>query len=247
MWYVVWEQCRSWLTGQFATLMCVVVRVGSSPTCSVYNMIRCHVLELKYRLYYMLLSVLFTTTLLWYSKEKLVYSLTPLNLIYTEFLEAFVSFVILSLSVSVLLNVPYVMLMLYGYVKEGLYDWEVLFFSKYMYLLFILFILLMYSYVKLLLPCLLFFFSSFDSEWLSMCIKIEDVVWLLILLMMSSLLTLLLPLMCWRFDISRKYLIMLILLLSSMLTPPDVMSQLLLGLPLIILLECSILLGYYFK
>jgi len=210
-------------------------------------MIKYHLLELKYRLMYIVLSISLTMLVLWGSKEKVIYSITSLNLIYTELWEAFISFLEMCFCISVLFNVPYLMFMCYGYLEEGLYSYEVLKLKKYMWSLLLLFFLIVLTYLLLILPYLISFFSSFDTEWLSMSIKIGDVVSILILLIESSLFTVLLPLLSWTFSISRKYIILLILFFSAVITPPDVISQLLLGVPLMILFEFSLCLGYYLR
>ena len=170
---------------------------------------------------YVSTSIGLTMLVLWDSKEKIIYSITSLNLIYTELWEAFMSFFTMCFSISLLLNVPYIIVVMYWYLKSGLYSYECSKLKKYMYVLLLLFYVIVYSYMIIILPYLISFFSSFDTEWLKMSIKIADVVSILSLLIISSLLTLILPVISWNLDISRKYIIMLILLFSAIITIRD--------------------------
>ena len=52
--------------------------------CNHDVMIKYHIEELKYRVMYVSTSIGLTMLILWDSKEKIIYSITSLNLIYTE-------------------------------------------------------------------------------------------------------------------------------------------------------------------
>ena len=87
------------------------------------------------------------------------------------------------------------------------------------------------------------FFSTFDDPHLIMSIKIGDITSIISKLFISSILTLLLPILGWKYNIGRKYVILIILLMSAIITPPDVLSLIMLGLPLIFFYELSIFIG----
>ena len=71
-------------------------------------MLKYHLLELKYRLVYMVISILLTVVILWEDKENLMGSITGLDLIYTELSEGFISYLELCISFGLIINVPYI-------------------------------------------------------------------------------------------------------------------------------------------
>ena len=73
-----------------------------------------------------------------------------------------------------------------------------------------------------------------------MQIRIKDVISTIELLISGCVLTLVLPIISIMFGISRRYLIFMILIISSIVTPPDVMSLLMLSLPIILIVESSL-------
>ena len=80
-----------------------------------------------------------------------------------------------------------------------------------------------------------------------MSIKIGDITSIISKLFISSIITLLLPILGWKYNIGRKYVILLILVMSAIITPPDVFSLIMLGFPLIIFYEVSIFIGKLIK
>lgn len=188
-------------------------------------------------------SILLTILILWEDKEKLMSNITSLDLIYTELSEGFISYLELCISFGLIINIPYIMLSIYQYNVEGLYIYEEYNVRKYMLSLLILFYIVVYCYIIIILPTMINFFSTFDDPHLIMSIKIGDITSIISKLFISSILTLLLPILGWKYNIGRKYVILIILLMSAIITPPDVLSLIMLGLPLIFFYELSIFIG----
>lgn len=195
----------------------------------------------------MVISILLTVVILWEDKENLMGSITGLDLIYTELSEGFISYLELCISFGLIINVPYIMLTIYQYNVEGLYSYEEYKVRKYMISLLLLFYIVVYCYIIIILPYMINFFSTFDNSHLTMSIKIGDITSIISKLFISSIITLLLPILGWKYNIGRKYVILLILVMSAIITPPDVFSLIMLGFPLIIFYEVSIFIGKLIK
>lgn len=191
----------------------------------------------------MLISIFLTIIILWEDKEKLMSNITSLDLIYTELSEGFISYLELCISFGLIINIPYIIMNIYQYNVEGLYLYEEYNVRKYIISLLILFYIVVYCYIIIILPYMINFFSTFDDCHLTMSIKIGDITSIISKLFISSILTLILPILGWKYNIGRKYVILIILIMSAIITPPDVLSLIMLGLPLIFFYELSIFIG----
>ena len=175
--------------------------------------------------------------------------------IYTKLTEAFITEFKVAIVAGIFLAMPLIFYQVYMFFAPGLYKEErksvipYLFFSP---LLFLLGMIVVYFVV---MPISWRFFLSFQSKDtvlpLSLEAKISEYIELVTDLFLAFGLAFQLPVvinLLVKFQIvtidtlhkARRYIIVIIFIVAAILTPPDVLSQILLALPLIILYESSI-------
>ena len=162
--------------------------------------------------------------------------------------------------VAFLISIPFFILQIYLFIRPGLHEGEkfaVLLYACFVPLLIILAILIVYYFV---IPATWKFFLSFEKQkinTLSMPImleaKISEYINLIIELIVGFSLAFQMPIilsLLGRLGLitrnqlvkRRKHAIVIIFIVAAILTPPDVLSQIILALPLILLYELSIIL-----
>lgn len=225
-----------------------------------------HFLELKNRLLIttILFLVLFALSY-WFSNY--IYDLllkplvdisqnTPRKIIYTGLAEAFFSYIKLSLFSAFLLILPISCYQFYGFVKPGLHEFErktlqtILFFSP------LLFYGAAFFVFYFVMPRAWEFFLSYEDSSLTLPLvmeaRISEYLELTIQLMMVFGLAFQLPIVILILSVlglidagflrkKRRIAIVLIFIIAAILTPPDVISQIALAIPLIFLYEISII------
>ncbi len=180
------------------------------------------------------------------------------RLIYTGLAEAFVTYIKLALWAACLLAFPAIAVQIWRFVAPGLYRHEQKAFLPFLIATPVLFSLgaaLAYYFV---MPLAWHFFLSFEtpaavtglpiqlearvSEYLSIAMTLIfafgvafELPVLLVLLVRIGVLTV------DQLVKFRRFAIVIIFIFAAVMTPPDVMSQLLLALPLMVLYECSII------
>jgi sec-independent protein translocase protein TatC len=179
------------------------------------------------------------------------------KLIYTGLAEAFVTKVRIAVFTGITLTLPIIAWQLYRFLAPGLFRREKRAFIPYLIfspLLFFAGAFLVYYYV---MPLAWKFFLSFEAD-LSTSLpvvleaRISEYISITISLIIAFGITFQLPLILILLvqigfiEVSkliafRRYAIVLIFLLAAILTPPDVLSQVVLAVPLILLYEISIL------
>ncbi|MDA0939107.1 MAG: twin-arginine translocase subunit TatC, partial [Proteobacteria bacterium] len=162
--------------------------------------------------------------------------------------------------VAFFISIPFFILQIYLFIRPGLHEGEkfaVLLYACFVPLLIILAILIVYYFV---IPATWKFFLSFEKQkinTLSMPImleaKISEYINLIIELIVGFSLAFQMPIilsLLGRLGLitrnqlvkRRKHAIVIIFIVAAILTPPDVLSQIILALPLILLYELSIIL-----
>lgn len=229
-----------------------------------------HLTELKKRLIYCLLAIL-VGFLLSYHFVSHIYNflLQPLidclggdnkRIIYTNLTEAFLTYLRLSFLSALFFTFPFLALQFYLFIAPALYKREknfilaILFFCP---LLFLLGTLMVYD---LVLPLAFKFFVSFQNFNphnglpIELEAKISEYLDLVVQLIFAFGIAFQLPiiLICLvKFGAisvdslkkKRKYWIVMIFIIAAIITPPDVLSQLALALPMILLYEISIIIS----
>jgi sec-independent protein translocase protein TatC len=233
----------------------------------VYLPINTHLSELRKRLIFSLLIFLATTSFCYFEADKIYNFLAlPLaelykddnmhRLIYTGLTEAFFVYLKLALFCGFFLAFPFIAIQIYFFIAPGLYKHErkillpYLFFSP---LLFIIGGLIAYYYV---IPLAWKFFASFEYNNSSLPIILEARVSEYLSLVLSLILGFgiafqmpLILILLTQFGVLkpkwltkyRRHAIVGIFIIAAILTPPDVISQVALAIPLMLLYELSVL------
>jgi sec-independent protein translocase protein TatC len=227
-----------------------------------------HLLELRKRLMICLVAIGLAFVVCYhFSSDIYAFLVRPLaeamtgqdrRLIYTGLAEAFVTYIKLALWAACLVAFPAVAVQIWRFVAPGLYQHEKKAFLPFLLATPVLFIAgaaLAYYFV---MPLAWHFFLSFEtpasatglpiqlearvSEYLSIAMTLIfafgiafQLPVLLVLLVRIGVLTI------EQLISFRRFAIVLIFVFAAVMTPPDVMSQLLLALPLMVLYELSIL------
>jgi len=219
-----------------------------------------HLIELKYRLFYITLSGILSFVVSYlYSLELFYFLARPLinlnikefeySLIYTDITEAFFTYLNLSLYVAfltmILISVQHITLFL----MPGLFKNEILFLKKLKYLVYLICILTIIITYYFMLPFIWYFFLSNDTSTSVSSItihfegKINEYVFLVIRLFLSIIFIFTAPVILFLFlrtkIISlntiikqRPFAFIFIFILGALLSPPDIISQIFIAIPL---------------
>jgi sec-independent protein translocase protein TatC len=230
-----------------------------------------HLIELKKRLIYCLLAILIGFFASYHFADN-IYSflLQPLvdclgeqeskRIIYTNLTEAFLTYLKLSLLAAVFFTFPFLALQLYLFIAPALYKKEKYFILSILFFCPALFLLGALMVYKLVLPLAFKFFLSFqnfnpqNSLPIELEAKISEYLDLIIQLIFAFGIAFQLPiiLICLvKFGIlsveglrkKRKYWIVIIFVIAAVITPPDVLSQLSLAVPMVLLYEIAIIIS----
>ncbi len=228
-----------------------------------------HLRELKLRLIISILVMLIVITISYVYADRVFELLVkPLSdvladqklerkFIYTNLTEAFLTKVKLSIFTGVLLTLPIIAWQLYRFIAPGLFRRERRAFIPYLIfspLLFFTGAFLVYAYI---MPLAWSFFLSFETNLsatlpLILEARISEYISLVTTLIIAFGLAFQLPLVLIllvhvglikveKLISFRRYAIVLIFLVAAIITPPDVVSQIILAIPLMLLYEISIL------
>jgi len=236
-----------------------------------------HLVELKNRVIFCCIFLLFSFSVCYFfSTEIYQFLLKPLaesfgeqegrRLIYTSPSEGFMTFTKVAFYASLFFSFPCFAIQFYLFLAPALFKKEkklilsLLFFAP---LLFLFGAALVYFF---LLPLTLKFFLSFEIKGLAdhsqipiqLETKISEYLDLIINLIFSFGIAFQLPfllLFLIRFGFltsddlrkKRKYWIVIIFVIAAILTPPDVLSQISLAIPMVLLFEIVILIGNKYK
>jgi sec-independent protein translocase protein TatC len=223
-----------------------------------------HFLELKRRLIYIIFFFLAAFLISYLLKEFVAYILikplvaikiAPVKIIYTALPEAFLSYLQLSLFSALLITMPFISYQAYAFVAPGLYDLEKTIAKILFSLAPALFMIACLFVYFLIMPIAWKFFSGFSSIYdvpIALEAKINQYFDLTIKLMFSFGVAFELPIiliMLFLLKIvslqgmikKRRIAIVINFILAAFLTPPDVLTQVVLALPMCLLYEATIL------
>lgn len=170
--------------------------------------------------------------------------LTDLNLIFTSLTEAFEEYIYFSVILSLVLNVPLLMIHYFWFVLPGLYLFEV---EKFVYnivkysTLIILFYIVLLNYV---LDNIILFFTDFESDYLVLNLKMKDFLSFINSFILGFLVIFLLPFLKLELNNRRRFIYVGLMLLIGFITPPDLLSLLLSMSVLFVVLEVNYLLKW---
>ena len=223
--------------------------------------LRGHLQELRYRLINSLLSLLPAFLLCWFFSENLLNFLrrpiqpflknTNGGLIWTAPMDPFMAHLQVSLFSAVILVSPFWLSQLWLFISPGLYKKEKTVFVSFFFMGIFLFATgLCFAYYvvfPIMFSVLMNFGSSIDQPFITIRHYLSFITRISLTFGLVFELPLVLLLLCRSHVLSpvvlkkyRRHAFLLLSVLSAFITPPDVMSMLLLLLPLILLYELSL-------
>ncbi len=234
-----------------------------------------HLKELRNRILYIFIFLLIAFCVFFYNASFIGELLSkPLfqvlenpedrRMIFTGLPEVFVSNLKISLFASFLITLPFIIIQTVLFLSPAMYKKEKDFFFPIFFLIPLLFLLgIMFAYF-LLIPLIWEFFISFENIFSSgINVELEsrysEYMKLIMFLLLASgisfefpiLLIILVKLKILNVKIlrrNRKYFFIAILIFSAIFTPPDIISQLGIAIPLIIFYEFSLVfINFFFK
>jgi len=172
--------------------------------------------------------------------------------------EAFTSYLKISVICGLFISLPFIAYQIYVFVRSGLTRKERGYVIFYGYTGFLLFIMGAGFAYLVLLPYALRFLLSFDGDNLKPMISISSYLSFLTIILLAfggvfelpaviiflTKIGIVTPRILCR---NRRYVLLVIFIIAAVLTPPDVFTQILLALPLLLLYEISILLSRMIK
>ncbi len=228
-----------------------------------------HFAELKKRLILsVVIYIIFCVFGYYFSYEIINFLLKPMNniflerniyrsLIYTDLTEAFSTKIKASVFLGFIVSIPIFFWQIYAFIAPGLFKKEKKFFILYAGFsttMFIIGIIMVYSYI---MPMAWRFFIDFEDARINLILqpKISEYISLVISMIIAFGIAFQLPVILvilghigvieYKEMIRyRRHATVMIFIFSAIATPPDIMSQIVLALPLMLLYEISILLCY---
>jgi sec-independent protein translocase protein TatC len=217
-----------------------------------------HIEELRERLIKSAVAIVVGFLVAWpFKKQILLFLERPLpdnlkgKLIFLSPPEAFFTALKVSFFAGILLALPFVLYQAWRFIEPGLYEHE-----KKFILPFMLFSLLFFfdgaafAYF-VILPFGLKFLLGFMGDLLTPQITIGSYISFVIQMILAFGFVFLLPVVVWllsklgvinytMLEKNRKFAVLVIFVIAAILTPPDVFSQVMMALPLLVLYEFSI-------
>lgn len=216
-----------------------------------------HLDELRKRLIIIAVIIFVAAVVCFIFIEEIIFFLTSsaenLDLIYTSPAEAFMAQIRLAFLVGALMTLPFTLHQILAFVMPALRKQE----KKIVILLLIFMVLLFYAGLLfgffIVFPYALYFFLGFATEELLPLFTISSYISFVVTFLVGFGLVFQVPLVFWFLGylsiisskflrMNRKYAVLVIAIISAVITPPDLFSQLLMIGPLLLLYEVGILL-----
>jgi sec-independent protein translocase protein TatC len=217
-----------------------------------------HIEELRQRLIKSAIAVIVGFLIAWPFKKKILLFLEePLpddlkgKLIFLSPPEAFFTALKVSFFAGIFIALPFVLYQAWKFIEPGLYEHEKKFLFPFIFFsIFFFFLGAAFAYF-VILPFGLRFLLGFMGDLLTPQITIGNYISFVIQMILAFGFVFLLPVVVWllsklgvinyrMLEKNRKFAILIIFIVAALLTPPDVFSQLMMALPLLVLYELSI-------
>ena len=186
------------------------------------------------------------------------------RLIYTGLAEAFFSYLKLALISAFIISSPFFIYQLWAFIAPGLLEKEKKIIFPFIFLIPLMFILGFVFLYYFIIPLAWDFFTAFDTSGsknnftLELEPKINEYISLTVKLGFAFGLAFQLPIAIFLLTIlgiaspkdlekKRRFVIVIIFLISALITPPDIISQIGLAIPVICLYEFSIFISKFFE
>ncbi len=215
-----------------------------------------HLTELRGRLIKALLTVVIFSVISYIFSEQLIdYFSQPVdNLVFLSPAEAFITHIKVSILMGIIIALPVIIFQFWKFILPALKKNE----KKFFYIIMPTSLILFYAGIIfgffVVLPLGMNFLLNFGGPELEAMISLDFYISFLITLLIPFGLIFQMPLVLnlmikmglvsiETLSSFRKYVIVLIFVVGAILTPPDIITQALLALPLILLFEASLLIG----
>ncbi|HIS00505.1 MAG TPA: twin-arginine translocase subunit TatC [Candidatus Excrementavichristensenella intestinipullorum] len=181
-----------------------------------------------------------------------------ITLIYTAVSEALVTQLKVSLVAGIVLASPVIVWQIWSFIKPALYDHEQKTFRRWFFVALVLFLLgIVFCYLSVYPMAMNFFLVEGEGVATPM-LSIDKYVGFLMGFLLPFGLTFQLPVVIYlttrvglttveMLTSKRKYVILAVAVIAAILTPPDVVSQILLALPMLLLYEVGVLIARVVK
>jgi sec-independent protein translocase protein TatC len=227
-----------------------------------------HLEEFKFRFFYLTVTWLFLVPVLYYFGDPLLFLLIrPKTLflknnaqtyfIFTNLTEAFQTYFELALYFSTFVCLPIFLYHLFLFIIPGLYNYEKKIIKQFINTGILTYIICILFVYQIMIPISWEFFSSFElnsndnlfnlyfetklNEYLSYVMKLFLVFGLLFQFCLLFCIYLTVKQTTYTFLVQkRRYAYLMCFFLAALITPPDFFSQLIIGIPLVILYELYI-------
>ena len=229
-----------------------------------------YISEIKIRLFYIFTMLVCTFITCYIFKEPIIYILIkPLltistqYFIFTNLIEIFIMYLKILLIISLYLIIPFILYQIWLFFVPGLYIYEKISLKYFFYLIILTLCLGISIAYYIIIPIAWQFFISFETKEQNLfSIHYEAKINEYLILILNILLTIsfcfqfpLYILLLINFNIlniswfykKRKIAYICILIFAAIISPPDLFSQILLVIPLIILYEITIFYSLLFK
>lgn len=203
--------------------------VGSNPTLS--TMIEEHVIEIKYRMKYIIISLVLTILIGLYFWPTII-TLAPIKFINHKWEDAFITFLSLAIISGLIVNTPLIIYHIIAFITPGLYQHEIkkIIFKNVLILIFSFFYWLAGPYLIFYLPTYLIYYHNEIINLTPILLEFCEIV---LEYYMCTIIIIIIPkLIDYKF--SRKFLYLFAFLLSSIFD-----TSFLIIVPLIIYIEIS--------
>lgn len=221
-----------------------------------------HLTELRKRLIYSIVVLLISVVICFDFSEVFVRAIINIapntNFIYIAPAELFMSYLKIAVVAGVVISAPFILYQIWSFItpaldlSENRYVKVALFVGGGFFIIGILF-----SYF-VVLPVMVSFFIGFQIEEIKAAISFHNYLGFVLNTLLSFGLIFELPvlmILLTKFNIlkidffkqNRKYFILLTFIVATFLTPPDVISQVLLAIPMLLLFEVGIILSTLIK
>jgi len=217
-----------------------------------------HLTELRKRLVYSSIVLVATVLICYNYAENIVKHIIDIgphiNFVFIAPAELLMSYIKISIIGGLVVSAPFLALQIWMFVSPGLKKNEKRTIAVSLFVGGFFFIIgVVFSYL-VVMPTMLQFFMGFQIEEIREMISFSNYLTFVINTLLSFGLIFELPIVMvimTRFHIlkveflkkNRKFAILIIFVIAAILTPPDVISQMLLGLPMVLLFEVGIILS----